>query len=240
MTARMRTTTLAAAMATLALLGAAAPASSQAACLGHTEVRDGDTLVAIAARCGVTVPALLAANPGISDDLDLRIGRSIAVPDPRARQPTPQQACGAFYTIRDGDTLAEIALKCGVTVPMLVAANPPLPHPLWENEGGVVRIPNVTRAAVQDPLTWVTEAPLPEPAPEAEPEELVRVEGVLERGQRCLMIRADDGRALALAGAPTRNFAPGDRVVIMGAPAPADRCDHTPTLDLRIIHRPAP
>jgi LysM repeat protein len=240
MTAGIRTTTLAAAMAALAVLGAAAPASSQAPCLGHTEVRDGDTLVAIAARCGVTVPALLAANPGISDDLDLRIGRSIAVPDPRAPQPTPQQACGAFYTIRDGDTLSEIALKCGVTVPMLVAANPPLPHPLWENEGGVVRIPNLPRAAVQDTLTWVADAPLPEVAPEAEPEELVRVEGVLARGQRCLMIRGDDGRTIALAGAPTRNFAPGDRVVIMGSSAPSDRCGHTPTLELRIIHRPAP
>jgi LysM repeat protein len=239
MTARIRTTTLAAAAALL-MLSLPAPGASQAPCLGHTEVRDGDTLVAIAARCGVTVPALLAANPGVSDDLDLRIGRSIAVPDPGARQPTPQQACGAFYTIRDGDTLSEIALKCGVTVPMLVAANPPLPHPLWENEGGVVRIPNLPRAAVQDTLTWVADAPLPEVAPEAEPEELVRVEGVLARGQRCLMIRGDDGRTIALAGAPTRNFAPGDRVVIMGSAAPADRCGHTPTLDLRIIHRPAP
>jgi phage tail protein X len=237
MTARIRTTTLAAAAALL-MLGLPAPGASQAPCLGHTEVRDGDTLVAIAARCGVTVPALLAANPGVSDDLDLRIGRSIAVPDPGARQPTPQQACGAFYTIRDGDTLSEIALKCGVTVPMLVAANPPLPHPLWENEGGVVRIPNLPRAAVQDTLTWVADAPLPEVAPEAEPEELVRVEGVLARGQRCLMIRGDDGRTIALAGAPTRNFAPGDRVVVMGSRASADRCGHTPTLELRIIHRP--
>lgn len=239
MRAGLQTTMLAAALALCAAVGAPAPAVAQTACQGSTTIRDGDTLVSIAARCGVTVPALLAANPQVHDDLDLTIGRSIAVPDPRGRQPTPQQACGEFYTIRDGDTVSEIALKCGLTVPLLVAANGPLPSPLGLEAGGTIRIPNLPRAAIVDTLTWVADTPLPEPVPDAAPEELVRVEGVLASGSRCLMIRADDGRTVALSGAPSRNFGPGDRVVIMGAAVPAETCGHTPTLELRIIHRPA-
>lgn len=238
MRAGLQSTMLAAGLALCVALGAPAPAVAQTACPGSTTIRDGDTLVAIAARCGVTVPALMAANPAVNDDQDLTIGRSIAVPHPNDPQPTPQQACGAFYTLRDGDTLAEIALKCGLTVPLLVAANGPLPSPLGLEGGGTIRIPNLPRAAIADTLTWVADTPLPEPAPEAEVEDLVRVEGVLSAGTRCLMIRSDDGRTVALAGAPTRTFGPGDRVVVMGAAVPAETCDHTPTLELRVIHRP--
>ena len=43
-------------------------------------VSSGDTLVAIARRHGVTLKALLAANPSIADPDRIRIGQAIAVP----------------------------------------------------------------------------------------------------------------------------------------------------------------
>jgi LysM repeat protein len=232
-----------AAVVALAMLAAPAPASAQQVpCPGNTTIRDGDTLVSIAARCGVTVPALLAANPGVRHDHDLTIGRTIDVPHPRDPQPRPQLACGEFYTIRPGDTLAGIALKCGLTVPLLVAANGPLPTPLGVNAGGTIRIPDLPRAAVRDTLTWVAPAPAAVPAdsPAPAPEELVRARGVLEAGTRCPLLRTDDGRTIALAGARSRAFRTGDRVAVMGVPVAADRCGHSPALELRIMYRADP
>jgi LysM repeat protein len=241
----LRIPTLAAmlAVAALTMLAAPTPAAAQPGpCPGQTTVRDGDTLVAIAARCGVTVPALLAANPRVRADEDLVIGRSIEVPPPGGPQPRPQQVCGEFYTIRSGDTLAGIALKCGLTVPLLVAVNGPLPSLLSVNVGGRIRIPDVPRSAVRDTLTWV--APLPAELPEAEvapePEELVRAEGTLAPGTPCLLLRTGDGRTIALAGERSRAFRTGDRVAVMGVPAPADRCGHSPALEIRIMYRADP
>lgn len=241
----LRIPTLAAvlALAALTVLAAPTPADAQPApCRGHTTVRDGDTLVGIAARCGVTVPALLAANPRVRGDEDLVIGRSIAVPPPGGPQPRPQQVCGEFYTIRSGDTLAGIALKCGLTVPLLLAVNGPLPSPLSVNVGGRIRIPDLPRSVVRDTLTWV--APVPGDTLEAEvapePEELVRAEGVLAQGTPCLLLRTADGRAVALAGDLSRAFRAGDRVAVMGVPVGADRCGHSPALEIRIMYRADP
>jgi LysM repeat protein len=229
----------------LAVAGLAlpAPAAAQPApCPGQTTIQDGETLVSLAARCGVTVPALLALNPTVRSNQDLAVGRAVAVPNPRAPQPRPQQACGEFYTVRDGDTLAGIALKCGLTVPLLVAANGPLPTPLSVNLGGTIRIPDVPRSAVRDTLTWVSPAPAVAPEAEASParEALVRAEGVLTTGSPCPMLRTADGRTIALAGDRSRAFRAGDSVVVMGAPVPADRCGHAPALEVRILYRAEP
>jgi LysM repeat protein len=233
-----QTFAMAIAIAALSMLAAPTAAAAQPVpCPGNTTIRDGDTLVAIAARCGVTVPALLAVNPATRDDEDLRVGRTLTVPHPRDPQPTPQQACGGFYTIRSGDTLAEIALKCGLTVPLLVAANGPLPHPLGVNVGGTIRIPALPRSAIRDTVTWVAPAPAA-PEPEAAPEQLIRAAGVLEQGTRCMMLRTEDGRAIALAGERSRTFRAGDRVMVMGVPVDAERCGHSPALEVRVLFRP--
>jgi LysM repeat protein len=229
---------LAAVLAAVTLLGAEALAA-QSPCGGHHTIRDGDTLVAIAARCGVTVPALLAANPAVRGDGDLAVGGALRVPDPRDRQPTPQQACGAFYTIQAGDTLAGIARKCGITVPLLVAANGPLDDPLALRVGGQMRIPNVPRSAIADTLTWAATPPAPDTVQVAE--ELTRVEGTLASGTPCMLLRATDGRTIALAGArPGSAFRPGQAVVVLGVETNAEACGRTPALDVRILYRPEP
>jgi LysM repeat protein len=214
-----------------------APAVGQVACPGHTTIRSADTLVSIAHRCGVTVPALLAANPAVRSDRDLRVGRDIVVPDPGAAQPTPQQACGAFYTLRSGDTLDRIARMCGLTVPLLIAANGPMEEPVGLRAGNQIRIPNLPRAAIGDTLTWMAE----DPAPEAEPvlrEDLVREEGVLIAGSPCMLLRTADGRTVALAEPPGRGFRPGDRVAVLGVPAPRQACGTGSALTVRIAYRP--
>lgn len=239
--------TLTASLVLLALALAPAPASAQSACGGFYRVDQGDTLVEVARVCGVTLPALLAENAGVKDDRDFEVGHRLRIPDPRSAQPTPVQACGAFYSVRTGDTVAEIAAKCGLTIPLLIAANPPLPAPLGIHDGLHVRIPDVSRAAVEDPATVaavrsqiILGDDAPEPAPEPAPvpsEDMVRVEGVLEEGRVCARIRDDDGDVFAIVGEISNAFAPGDRVVLMGLAISEHECAHSPALELKILYR---
>lgn len=241
---------VAALVAALALTaGAPAPAAAQSTCGGFHTLQSGDTLAEVAQRCGVTIPALLAANPGVADDRDLEEGARLRVPRPGARQPTPVEACGASYGIRTGDTLQEIALKCGLTVPLLIAANPPLPQPLGMEDGLRIRIPNVPRAAIDDPATLMVAPAQPaapagedtirvdtEEAAEPDAADLVEAEGALESGPACMQVRSANG-VMAIAGEIPAAFRAGDRVVVLGVPTTSHDCGDTPTVELRILYR---
>ncbi len=231
---------------TLSPAVAPAPAAAQSACGAYYTMDTGDTLVEVAERCGVTVPALLAANPGVVDQRDVEVGGRLRVPDPAAPQPSPVQACGPSYAVRTGDTLAEIAMKCGLTVPLLMAANGPLPQPLGVHTGLHLRIPDVPHLAVTDPgtITAPSVATVSDPVPPSDTTaaapvlaDLTRVVGVLEAGPRCTGVRTADGDLIAIAGELDDAFRPGDRVVLMGTPARSHDCGQTPTLELRILYR---
>ena len=86
-------------------------------------VAAGDSFESIANKYGVTVRELVSANPQL-----LKIGDKLTVPVPVA---IPQESDGGgssstpkkTYTVKTGDTLTAIAIKFGITVPALAAAN---------------------------------------------------------------------------------------------------------------------
>lgn len=84
-------------------------------------VRPGDTLSAIAARLGVALPALEAAN-GLGPATILRIGERLTVPgaSPTAAAPS---AAAVVYRVRAGDTLSAIAGRFGVPLSQLYRLN---------------------------------------------------------------------------------------------------------------------
>lgn len=84
-------------------------------------VQWGDTLNAIAARCGTTVSALFAANPWTNGYL--YAGQVLAIPDGNYCN-CPQDGYTGTYTVRPGDTFSKIAQRYGVSVSSLWAANP--------------------------------------------------------------------------------------------------------------------
>ena len=106
------------------------PAATATPVLELYKVRAGDTLFDIARRYDLTVEDLLAANQLTEGDaFTIQPGDELKIPGPTpVPSDTPSVAAteapaGQSYTIRAGDTLIAIALRYGVTIEDLLAAN---------------------------------------------------------------------------------------------------------------------
>lgn len=103
---------------------AAAPSAQSAGGTGATApsggyvVQPGDTLFTIAQRFGTTVEALKAAN-GLSSDF-IYVGQRLTIPT-GGGSPPPQTP--GTHVVQPGENLFRIALRYGVTVEALAAAN---------------------------------------------------------------------------------------------------------------------
>ncbi len=88
-------------------------------------IRQGDTLFLLSQRFGVSVEAIMMANPGI-DPNNLQIGQVICIPQtmPQPEPILPPCPHGVYYRVRPGDTLFFIAQRFCVTVQALMMANP--------------------------------------------------------------------------------------------------------------------
>ena len=90
-------------------------------CGGTYIVQWGDTLDRIAWRCGVSVSAIYAANPGISGYL--YAGQVLVLPRGDYCN-CPPVNYNYTYVVQYGDTFSKIASRFGVSVYNLWAANP--------------------------------------------------------------------------------------------------------------------
>lgn len=81
-----------------------------ASCGRSVTVQRGDTLSAIAVRCGSTIQALAAEN-GLSSPYGLRAGQTLRIPGP------------SVYRVRRGDNLYRIALNHGMSTRELARLN---------------------------------------------------------------------------------------------------------------------
>ncbi|WP_019954175.1 LysM peptidoglycan-binding domain-containing protein [Yoonia vestfoldensis] len=205
--------------------------ASNPACGDAIRITPGDTLLHVATACDTTVPALLAANPEITQPNRLFVGQLVWMPgrNPAAAvhrpAPTPvpnhwgQGAfarCGATVQVRRGDTFSGIARRCGVTPAQLRAENPRLHNPNLIFSGMVLRVPSSTAPTPA----------LPRPA------QALRIIGtVTGEGVTCQAFRGDDGRLYTFAGSATRPLRPGDRVEVTGTRAGASICQQGVTIN---------
>ena len=113
-------------LVTISQLLGAAPTSPPSTSPVRYTVRSGDTLYRIALRYGVTVSAIVAANNLASANV-IRVGQVLVIPTgapPTTPPPTsPPSTSPVRYTVQSGDTLYRVALRYGVTVSAIVAAN---------------------------------------------------------------------------------------------------------------------
>lgn len=98
----------------------------------------GDTFFNLARRFNTTVDAIMAANPGV-DPNRLMIGQVICIPG-SAPGPIPCPG-GTIYTVKQGDSLYIIALRFGVSLDRLIAANPQITDPSRLTIGQPICIP---------------------------------------------------------------------------------------------------
>ena len=103
-------------------------------------VQSGDSLFAIAVRFGVTLDAIKAANPQITNPDLIFPGQTVCVP---GQMPPVTCPNGTLYTIRAGDTMFDIATRFGVTLQALLAANPQVADPNRIYAGQSLCIPNL-------------------------------------------------------------------------------------------------
>lgn len=110
-------------------------------CPGQVVVQWGDTMSSIAAACGTTVEAILAANPGIDwwvyAGQILNIPSSTYTPPPVVNYPT----YGSTYVVQWGDTLGKIAASRGLRLSDILAVNPQIWNPSLIYPGQVINLP---------------------------------------------------------------------------------------------------
>lgn len=107
----------------------------QQTCRGMTYmVQPGDTLFLIARRFNVSLNALIAANPQISDPNLIFPGQIICIPIGRCPR-------GFVYIVQPGDTLFLIARRYNISLQSLIAANPQIPDPNLIFPGQAICIP---------------------------------------------------------------------------------------------------
>ena len=102
-------------------------------------VQRGDSLHRIAAEHGVSLQALLAANPQLRNPDVIYPGMRLQLPDT------------GRYVVRPGDTLHAIARELGVSQRALQAANPQLRNPDVLHVGDSLRLPARRGAAAPSP-----------------------------------------------------------------------------------------
>ena len=141
--------------------GGAAPAPLEityTSAVGGTEnpcgpryfIQQNDTLRQIAARCGLSLESLLAANPQIYNPEFIEEGQVLLIPTRMSSSgapvspPTgiiPNTGQGLLYTVQEGDSLSAIAARSGLTLAQLLAANPQITNPNVIYAGQQIALP---------------------------------------------------------------------------------------------------
>jgi LysM repeat protein len=105
-------------------------------------VRSGDTMSGIAARFGVSLSALEAANPQIANPAVIFPNELVHIPGPAgpAGHLTPVIPAIVTYTVQSGDTMSAIAAAHNMTLAALEAANPHVTNPNVIQVGEILNI----------------------------------------------------------------------------------------------------
>ncbi len=105
-------------------------------------VKKGDTLFKIAQREGVTLEALIAANPQIKNPDKIYPGQKVFIPHPDVEPMPPKpEPTTRVYIVQEGDTLFKIAKRFCVTLDALIRANPQIKDPDMIFPGQKILIP---------------------------------------------------------------------------------------------------
>ncbi|MDO4542026.1 MAG: SafA/ExsA family spore coat assembly protein [Bacillota bacterium] len=117
--------------------------------MSYYVVQPGDTMWLIAKKFGVSLDALLRANPQVADGDKISVGEKIFIPQ------SSGVAGGGTYTVKAGDTMWLIAKKFGISLSQLIRLNPQIPDPNLIYPGQKINVPKAE----------VSPTPPPQPQP---------------------------------------------------------------------------
>ena len=118
-------------------------------------VQEGDTLTSIALEYGVTVEAILGANPDIVEPTVLEVGQEVWIPAAVIEPPEPVEppVDPMVYTVEENDTLFSIAIRYSTTVEAIQAVNPEIVDPTLIEVGQEIQLPE----EAQEPLLYTVQ-----------------------------------------------------------------------------------
>ena len=133
-------------------------------CGSYTHLQEYQTLSGLAHACGVSLEALLQANPQITNVRNISVGALIHIPTHVSH--TGDSPCGTRTILNEDEALDHAAWRCGVTLHALLTANPEVRDLDAVRAGLVLRIPERREANAAPPVRYVpTERDMDEPDP---------------------------------------------------------------------------
>lgn len=92
----------------------------------------------IAQSYNISLNALIAANPQITNPSMIMPGNQLCIPTSTT---PPQPGCQTTYTVKAGDTMYKIAQAHHISLNALIAANPQITNPSMIMPGDKICIP---------------------------------------------------------------------------------------------------
>lgn len=130
--------------------------AAESTCGDKYIVQRGDYLVKIANKCGITVSAILAANPSIKTPSLIYPGQVLIMP--KEGQTIPITG-GAIYIVKPGDTLSGIAALFKVTLTDMLKANPSITNANRITSGQQIKLPEGAAQVLTAGITPVKAKP---------------------------------------------------------------------------------
>ena len=121
-------------------------------CGSYTHLQRGQTLSGLARACGVTLEALLDANPQISNVRQLSVGTLVHVPSHVSHR--ADSPCGDRAILQESESLDDVAWRCGITLHALLMENPTLRDMAMVEPGLVLHIPQRAAPAARHPVPY--------------------------------------------------------------------------------------
>jgi LysM repeat protein len=147
----------------VASFGTVGQAMASSNCSSYVTVQWGDTLSGIAVQCGTTVAAIRAANPGLG--WWVYAGQVLNIPSGSTSYPVNYPSYGGTYTVRQGDTLGNIAVRAGCSLSSLLSVNPQIQNPSLIYVGQVINLPVGANVPSNPPPPQPCNCPPQSPSP---------------------------------------------------------------------------
>jgi hypothetical protein len=122
-------------------------------CGSYTHLQEYQTLSGLAHACGVSLEALLQANPQITNVRNISVGALVHIPSHVSH--TGDSPCGTRTILNEDEALDHAAWRCGITLHALLTANPEVRDLDAVRAGLVLKIPERREANAAPPVRYV-------------------------------------------------------------------------------------